>query len=98
MGRLRIIGNKKLSGEILVSGSKNAALPIIFSTVITHGTSVLCGVPDIRDVRVAFEILRFLGATVEYDSGQAIINTEKQKQKCQKTLDFGRGDLNFLTL
>lgn len=71
MSRFIINGGKRLSGEIAVSGSKNAALPIIFACIVTRGVSRLYGVPDISDVRVALQILRSLGAVV-YKQGDAL--------------------------
>lgn len=49
---------KKLEGEIKISGSKNAALPIIAATVLNAGTTTLYNVPDIQDVNTMFEILK----------------------------------------
>ena len=62
MGRFVIEGNRRLDGEVTVSGSKNAALPIIFSTLIINGVSVLRNLPDIGDVDVALELIRCFGA------------------------------------
>ena len=64
MRSIRIIGGKRLFGTVEVSGSKNAALPILFSTITTRGISVIRRVPDIGDVRVAISILESLGASV----------------------------------
>lgn len=77
MSKLVINGAKELSGYIDVSGSKNAALPIIFSTVITCGSSVLYGVPDIGDVRVALSLIKDMGAHVVREGDALYINTEK---------------------
>ena len=59
-----IFGGEALNGTVTPGGSKNAALPIIFATLVTKAVSVISNVPDIGDVRVATEILRELGATV----------------------------------
>lgn len=75
MSRFIINGGIPLSGEIMVGGSKNAALPIIFSTIITRGVSVLRGVPDISDVRVALLILEGFGAHISRDGDVLYINT-----------------------
>ena len=76
MGRFMINGNKRLCGEIAVDGSKNAALPVIFSCILVKGKSVIDNLPDIADVDVALEILRGFGARVERFPSYAIINTE----------------------
>ncbi len=75
MSALVISGGVDLSGEITVSGSKNAALPIIFATLITNGVSRLFGVPYILDVRIALDIIRELGAVVEWDGDTLLIDT-----------------------
>lgn len=64
MSSFIINGGKRLSGEITVGGSKNAALPIIFASIMTDGVSVLHGAPDINDVRVALELIKDMGALV----------------------------------
>ena len=72
-----IEGGKKLEGEIKISGSKNAALPIIAATVLNAGTTTLYNVPDIQDVNTMFEILKKIGATIKRKNNKIIINTSK---------------------
>lgn len=64
MRLFRVRGGRSLSGEISVSGSKNAALPIIFSCILINGVSEIRNLPDIGDTRVALEILGDMGAGV----------------------------------
>lgn len=70
-----INGNRPLSGEICVGGSKNAALPIIFSAISIYGKTRLTNLPNISDVAVAFEILTSLGAKIERKDDTAVIDT-----------------------
>lgn len=77
MSRFIIQGGKKLEGEIEISGSKNAALPIIAATVLNAGTTTLYNVPDIQDVNTMFEILKKIGATIKRKYNKIIINTSK---------------------
>ena len=60
-----IEGGKRLEGEVEVSGSKNASLPILASTILNGGTTKLYNVPEIRDTKITQEILKFLGCTVK---------------------------------
>lgn len=76
MGRFVIHGGKTLSGEISVGGSKNAALPIIFSCILIRGISTLTNVPDIADVDVALDIVSSFGAKITRDRGKVILDTE----------------------
>ena len=57
MSSFIINGGRTLFGSITVGGSKNAVLPMIFSTILMHGRSVVTGVPDITDVRVALSLI-----------------------------------------
>ncbi len=77
MSRFIIQGGKRLEGEIEISGSKNAALPIIAATVLNAGTTTLYNVPDIQDVNTMFEILKKIGATIKRKNNKIIINTSK---------------------
>ncbi len=75
MGSFVINGGKKLSGEIFIDGSKNAALPIIFSCITINGVSVIDNLPEIRDVDVALRILSDFGAVIERSTGLVRIDT-----------------------
>lgn len=62
---VKITGGRPLSGEVRVSGAKNAVLPIFAATLLSEETSVIENVPDLSDVRFMGEILAALGAEVE---------------------------------
>ena len=64
MERFIIKGGKQLSGKIEVSGMKNAALPIIFSTILVEDRCIIENIPEIRDVTTALEIITAMGARV----------------------------------
>lgn len=63
---LEIHGPSRLSGEIPVYGSKNAALPLLAATLLTRDTVILHNVPEIRDVQGMNAILSSLGAQVSH--------------------------------
>lgn len=75
MKTITVVGGRSLFGSVFVQGSKNAALPIIFATLITNGVSKIRHLSDIGDVRVALDIIRELGARVQYSGGTAYIDT-----------------------
>ncbi len=76
MDVLRIEGPVRLSGQVPVNGSKNAALPIMASALLAEGQSSLIGVPDLSDVRVFVELLKHLGCRVERnDQGHMLIDS-----------------------
>src|SRR5437868_12275315 len=68
MGALQYIveGGRRLSGTIRPSGNKNAALPIIAASLLTEHPVVLENVPRIRDVEILVELVRSVGAQVEW--------------------------------
>ena len=77
MKRIVVSGGNELNGEISVSGSKNAALPIIFACILTNGISEIENLPDIGDVRVALRILECFGASVERKGDITYIDTRR---------------------
>lgn len=77
MATVTVKGGEALRGRVDVSGSKNAALPIIFATIITRGESVIHRLPDIGDVRVAIRIIESLGARCERSGSSLLVNTER---------------------
>ena len=66
MDKFIINGGKQLSGEVTISGFKNAALPIIIGCILTRDKCIIENLPVIRDVAKAFEILTAMGAKIEY--------------------------------
>lgn len=60
-----ITGGEPLNGEITVSGSKNAALPIIIATLVEKGEYIIDNIPNLLDIRVLFKLLEDLGLKVE---------------------------------
>ena len=62
MDRIRIRGGQRLTGEIPISGAKNAALPLMIASLLTEETLRLCNVPRLHDVALLLRILRNHGA------------------------------------
>ena len=80
MSEYIIKGGKKIEGEVKISGSKNAALPIIAATILNTGKTTLYNVPNIHDTQMMFEILKKLGGSVIKKSNKIIIDTSKINQ------------------
>jgi len=74
-----IEGGKKLQGEVNVSGSKNASLPIIAASILNAGITKLYNVPNIHDTQMMFEILRNLGCKIKKSNGKIIIDSSNIK-------------------
>lgn len=66
MEKIIIKGGNELFGDVYINGMKNAALPIIFATILTADKCVIENVPRVSDITMSFEILREMGASVNY--------------------------------
>jgi UDP-N-acetylglucosamine 1-carboxyvinyltransferase len=77
MSKFVINGGRKLEGKIKVGGAKNAALPMIAAAILTKEEVVLSNVPNIRDVRNISEIMKAMGAEVEFSDNSLKICCEK---------------------
>ena len=67
-------GQQKLSGTVTVSGSKNAALPILCAALLTNEISTIHNVPDIADIHTLFKIFEELNVQVEFSNHTAKID------------------------
>ncbi len=76
MDKLIIEGNRSLKGEITVSGSKNATLPILAATLLTDETCVIRNVPRLRDTLTMIRLLKSLGKTVEHQKDKVTVGAK----------------------
>ena len=67
MQKLEVIGGKKISGTIIISGSKNATLPILASTILTNKKVTINNIPVVRDVETMAELLKTIGSNVKFN-------------------------------
>jgi UDP-N-acetylglucosamine 1-carboxyvinyltransferase len=66
MDKLVIEGGVSLNGVISVSGSKNAALPILFASILLDAPTTFTNVPDLRDIHTTIKLLTLLGCACEF--------------------------------
>ena len=78
MAKFIIGGGKPLRGTIHVRGSKNAALPIIAATLLTHDTCVISNVPRVLDVMRMLEMLIQMGASVKWHGAHTVAIRSKE--------------------
>ena len=85
MQKLIIKGNKNLSGTIKISGSKNATLPILASTILSDKKIEINNIPLVKDVITMTELLKHIGSNIKINLAKKkiIINN---KEKFLKTL------------
>lgn len=72
-----INGGKILEGEVFVSGSKNASLPILAASILNNGITKLYNVPNIHDTKVMLEILKYLGCKIKKNRDKIMIDARK---------------------
>ena len=74
MDRIVISGGLPLKGTVTIAGAKNAALPILASTLLGGGDCVLSNLPHVRDVTTMIKLLGLLGVTNHVEKGSVILN------------------------
>ena len=67
MGKYRIVGGRRLSGEVDIGGAKNAVLPILAAVCLNKGETVIKNCPPILDTLASIEILTAIGCKVDFD-------------------------------
>jgi UDP-N-acetylglucosamine 1-carboxyvinyltransferase len=74
--RFRVVGGTSLRGEVSVVGAKNSALKLMAGALLAVGTTRLTNVPAIIDVTIMAELLRRLGAGVDYDAAAGVVEID----------------------
>ncbi|WP_042146808.1 MULTISPECIES: UDP-N-acetylglucosamine 1-carboxyvinyltransferase [unclassified Pseudoalteromonas] len=74
MEQFIIQGGSTLAGEVTISGAKNAALPILFASLLANSTSTFLNVPRLRDIETTEALLSCLGAKIEWQDDSLLIN------------------------
>lgn len=72
MDKLQITGGTRLSGEVKISGAKNAALPILAATLLAEGKCFIGNVPHLRDVTTMIQLLANMGVDVSINEQQTV--------------------------
>ena len=81
MQKLEVLGANKLKGQIKISGSKNASLPILAATLLSKKKIVLKNLPRVRDIETMLTLLKSLGSKVRVNNNHTIIDNTNQKKK-----------------
>ncbi len=79
MDKLLIQGQKRLNGEVTISGAKNAALPILTASILTDGKLTLTNVPRLNDILTTQKLLKVLGVEVENNQDELILSAHSIK-------------------
>lgn len=65
MDKIVIVGGRKLQGEVRISGAKNAALPVLVSSLLVDGWNTFHNIPDLLDIKTIRKLLNGLGVKIE---------------------------------
>jgi len=86
---LLVRGGARLMGEVAISGGKNASVAVIPAAILANAPCIIENVPDIDDVAVLIEMLRWLGAKVEFD-GRTMSVDPRGINRCDLPYDLVR--------
>ena len=80
MQKLEVLGANKLKGQINISGSKNASLPILASSLLSNKKIYLNNLPIVKDIETMINLLKSLGSKIEFKKKKVIIDNSNQKK------------------
>jgi UDP-N-acetylglucosamine 1-carboxyvinyltransferase len=80
MQKLEVFGANKLKGQINISGSKNASLPILASTLLSSKKIYLNNLPKVKDIETMINLLQSLGSQIKFIKKKLIIDNSNQKK------------------
>ena len=80
MQKLEVFGANKLKGQIKISGSKNASLPILAATLLSRKKIYLKNVPKVKDIETMLGLLQFLGSKIKFNQNNLVIDNIKQSK------------------
>ena len=83
MDKIVVRGGVSLRGEVVVSGAKNAALPLLFASLLTEEECRLNRVPQLVDIRTALRLLRDLGVQYDWLSDSQVALSARSVQHCE---------------
>ena len=80
MDKLEVFGAKKLKGNVHISGSKNAALPILAATILSNKKIILKNLPNVKDIETMIKLLESIGSTIKYSKKKNLISIQNKKK------------------
>ena len=80
MQKLEVFGANKLKGQIKISGSKNASLPILAATLLSRKKIYLKNLPRVKDIKTMGSLLQSLGSKIKFNQNNLVIDNIKQSK------------------
>ncbi len=81
MDKFIVKGPCKIKGEISISGSKNAALPILASTILFEKEVIIKNLPRVKDINTMINLLKSLGSEIKFNKNRKIVKITKKKKQ-----------------
>ena len=81
MDKFLIRGPCKIKGQVSISGSKNAALPILASTILFDKTVIINNLPRVRDIDTMLNLLKSLGSKIQFFNNKKTVKITKNKKQ-----------------
>ena len=81
MAKLKIEGQRMLSGEIKISGAKNSAVALLPAAVLAKTKSIIYNVPEISDIKYLIDIMKLLNCDVKHENETLYIDSSKLENK-----------------
>ena len=88
MDKMVIGGGRRLQGEVRISGAKNAALPVLVSSLLVDGECTFRNIPDLADIKTIKKLLRSLGVKIE--GGETVRVHAADIANCEASYDLVR--------
>ena len=88
MDKMVIGGGRRLQGEVRISGAKNAALPVLVSSLLVDGECTFRNIPDLADIKTIKKLLRSLGVKIE--GGETVRIHAGDPTNCEASYDLVR--------
>ena len=79
MQKLEVFGAKKIKGQINISGSKNASLPILAATLLSKNQITLKNLPKVKDIETMINLLDSLGSNIKKVKGGGSCNKKRKR-------------------
>jgi len=90
MDRILIQGGERLIGEVEVSGSKNASLPIFAASILTEGENLFQNIPKLKDIETISKVLKTLGVKVEKVEDHTYRIDAREVPYCEAPYELGK--------
>ena len=76
MDKLEVFGARKLRGNVQISGSKNASLPILAACILSNKKIILNNLPNVKDINTMIKLLESIGCVIKHSKKKFCNNTK----------------------